>query len=154
VVIMSTILVGVDGSENARRALEWAIDEAAGRQTPMRVTVLTVVPAAVIVGPGATGADLPVGASHLRAAEETAQAQVDKALADSGHTVAVSVKVTSGTPAEELVNATADADLLVVGSRGRGGFARLLMGSVSSQVVQHAACPTVVVPTRSPRADG
>jgi nucleotide-binding universal stress UspA family protein len=48
--------------------------------------------------------------------------------------------------AEELVNASRDADMLVVGSRGGGGFARLLMGSVSSQVVHHASCPVVVIP--------
>ena len=51
-----------------------------------------------------------------------------------------------GDPAEELVKASRDADLLVVGSRGSGGFARLLMGSVSSQVTHHAACPVVIIP--------
>jgi len=57
----------------------------------------------------------------------------------------VTVRAVSGIPAQELINASHDADLLVVGSRGGGGFAGLRMGSVSSQVVHHAACPVVVV---------
>jgi nucleotide-binding universal stress UspA family protein len=58
----------------------------------------------------------------------------------------VTVSAVTGDAAEELVNASRDADMLVVGSRGSGGFARLLMGSVSSQVTHHAECPVVVVP--------
>jgi len=54
--------------------------------------------------------------------------------------------VAMGDAAEELVRASRDADLLVVGSRGSGGFAKLLVGSVSSQVTHHAACPVVIVP--------
>lgn len=56
------------------------------------------------------------------------------------------VSATTGDVAEELVKASRDADMLVVGSRGSGGFARLLMGSVSSQVTHHAECPVVVIP--------
>ena len=56
------------------------------------------------------------------------------------------MSVSAGDPAEELVKASRDADMLVVGSRGSGGFARLLMGSVSSQVTHHAACPVVIIP--------
>jgi nucleotide-binding universal stress UspA family protein len=56
------------------------------------------------------------------------------------------VSVATGQPAEELVMASRNADLLVVGSRGTGGFTRLLLGSVSSQVVHHAASPVVVIP--------
>jgi nucleotide-binding universal stress UspA family protein len=56
------------------------------------------------------------------------------------------VSVVTGDAAEELVRASRDADMLVVGSRGSGGFARLLMGSVSSQVTHHATCPVVIIP--------
>ena len=56
------------------------------------------------------------------------------------------MSVATGDVAEELVRASRDADMLVVGSRGSGGFARLLMGSVSSQVTHHAECPVVVIP--------
>ena len=55
-------------------------------------------------------------------------------------------EVVSGTPAHELLSAAKDADLIVVGSRGAGGFTRLLMGSVSTQVSHHAHCPVVVIP--------
>lgn len=58
----------------------------------------------------------------------------------------VNIRSVSGVPAEQLLKAAADADMLVVGSRGAGGFARLLLGSVSSQVVRHAHCPVVVIP--------
>jgi nucleotide-binding universal stress UspA family protein len=64
----------------------------------------------------------------------------------------VTVRSVSGSPAEELIKAAAGADLLVVGARGSGGFARLLMGSVSSQVTHHAPCPVVI--TSGPAAKG
>jgi nucleotide-binding universal stress UspA family protein len=71
---------------------------------------------------------------------------VDKVAGEIGEAPAITVSVGTGDAAEELVNASRDADMLVVGSRGGGGFARLLMGSVSSQVVHHASCPVVVIP--------
>ncbi|GAA4612060.1 hypothetical protein GCM10023195_51450 [Actinoallomurus liliacearum] len=74
------------------------------------------------------------------------RAAADKAAA--GHEVSIKVRAITGVPAEELLNASAGTDLLVVGSRGHGGFARLLLGSVSSQCVHHADCPVVVVPSR------
>jgi nucleotide-binding universal stress UspA family protein len=58
----------------------------------------------------------------------------------------VNVRALSGFVVRELVDASQDADLVVVGSRGGGGFGRLLLGSVSNEVVQHSACPVVVVP--------
>jgi nucleotide-binding universal stress UspA family protein len=70
--------------------------------------------------------------------------QVANEIGETGPEVTVSVS--AGDPAEELVKAPRDADMLVVGSRGSGGFARLLMGSVSSQVTHHAACPVVIIP--------
>ena len=72
---------------------------------------------------------------------------MDKVANEIGETgPEVTVSASAGDPAEELVKASRDADMLVVGSRGSGGFARLLMGSVSSQVTHHAACPVVIIP--------
>jgi len=73
---------------------------------------------------------------------------VQKALSQAGGPApaSVTVRAVSGLPAEELVKASSDSDLVVVGSRGGGGFARLRIGSVSSQVMHHAACPVVVIP--------
>ena len=75
------------------------------------------------------------------------QKMVDEAAKDLGETPPeVTVRVTTGDPAEELVKASRDADMLVVGSRGSGVFAKLLIGSVSSKVTHHAASPVVVIP--------
>ncbi len=77
------------------------------------------------------------------------QELVDKVANETSATPSeVAIRVSSGNPAEELVNASRDADMLVVGSRGGGGFSSLMMGSVSSQVAHHAVCPVVVVPER------
>jgi nucleotide-binding universal stress UspA family protein len=72
---------------------------------------------------------------------------VDKVAGEIGEKVPeVTICVATGNAADELVKASHDADMIVLGSRGSGGFTRLLMGSVSSQVTHHAACPVVVVP--------
>jgi nucleotide-binding universal stress UspA family protein len=80
------------------------------------------------------------------ATRKAVQQFVDKAASETGETPAeITVDVVTGDAAEELINASRDADMVVVGSRGGGGFAQLLMGSVSSKVTHHAACPVVVV---------
>jgi nucleotide-binding universal stress UspA family protein len=80
-------------------------------------------------------------------ARAAAQAEVDKTLASlSDHPDSVTVEAVHGLPAEELINAGQGADMIVLGSRGGGGFARMVMGSVASQVVHHAHCPVVVLP--------
>jgi nucleotide-binding universal stress UspA family protein len=143
---MPGITVGIDGSAHSVRALEWAIKEAAVRHAP--VTVLTVhsVPMSGWTGnPIALSRDADDQQKAYEAAEEltlkvTGQLGEDKPAA-------VTVRAVSGFPAQELIDASRDADLLVVGSRGAGGFAKLLVGSVSNQVVHHAHCPVVVVPT-------
>jgi nucleotide-binding universal stress UspA family protein len=145
---MSGILVGIDGSDHAMRALEWAINEASLRHTPL--TVLTVHQAVA----GYLGDhDLYQGDSDRTAqAREVAQDETNRILEKSGPESmppSVTVKAVTGLPAEELLNAAAAADIVVVGSRGAGGFKRLLMGSVSTQVTLHAHCPVVVIPAEN-----
>ena len=142
---MAGITVGVDGSHDAYRALEWAMREAAARHAPLTVlTVHDVAASAWIGNPVILTADEPVVEQVRQAAQES----VAKAAAQIGESqpASVTVRALSGFPAQELIEASRDADLLVVGSRGGGGFARLMMGSISDQVVHHAHCPVVVVP--------
>ena len=138
---MSGILVGVDGSGHSQRALEWAMREAAIRHVP-----LTVHEAVRGYYSGmATYPDDPARTDDARVA---AQAGTDKVLAglDGPRPESVMVKAVHGFPAEELINAGKDADMIVLGSRGTGGFTRLMMGSVAGQVAQHALCPVLIVP--------
>jgi nucleotide-binding universal stress UspA family protein len=144
---MPGIIVGVDGSDHSRLALRWAIREAAQHRVPL--TVMTVRPAPVRPATRIFWAvpDLPEDSHNPDLTRKAVQQFVDQVATETGETVPeVIVTVTTGDVAEELVRASHDADLLVVGSRGSGGFAKLLMGSVSSQVTHHAACPVVVVP--------
>lgn len=141
---MSGILVGVDGSGHSQRALEWAAKEAALRNTSL--TVLTVHQAVAGFWGGALhyqGDD-----ALVQTVAEAAKAQTDKVLASLGDSkpASVHVKAVEGFPAEEIINAGADADIIVLGSRGGGGFSRMLLGSVSSQVSEHADVPVLIVP--------
>jgi nucleotide-binding universal stress UspA family protein len=144
---MSGIIVGVDGSDHSRLALAWAMREA--KQHHVSLTVMTVRPAPVRPATRIFWAvpDLPDNSHDPELARKAIQEFVDKVANEIGETGPdVTVSVAAGDPAEELVKASRDADMLVVGSRGSGGFARLLMGSVSSQVTHHAACPVVIIP--------
>ena len=89
--------------------------------------------------------DDPVRTDQVR---EAAERETDKVLAGLAgpRPDSVTVRAVHGFPTDELINAGKDADLIVLGSRGAGGFARLLMGSVASQVSQHAYCPVLIVP--------
>ena len=141
---MPGILVGVDGSDHSQRALEWAMKEAAVHHAPL--TVLTVHPA--VRGYFSGAAEYPGDAALTQKAREAAQAEADKVLAGLGDSrpESVTVRAVHGFPAEELINAGKDADMIVLGSRGVGGFTRMLMGSTAGQVVQHAHCPVLIVP--------
>jgi nucleotide-binding universal stress UspA family protein len=141
---MSGIIVGVDGSGHSQRALAWAMHEAAVRRVPL--TVLTVHEAVRGYDSGiAIYADDPARTEDARAA---AQAETDKVLAglDGPHPESITVKAVHGFPVEELINAGKDADMIVLGARGAGGFTRLMMGSVAGQVARHAYCPVLLVP--------
>ena len=141
---MPGIIVGVDGSGHSQRALEWAMKEAAVRQAPL--TVITVHE--LIKGYFGGLVTYPDDKLLAEQAGQRVQAEVEKTVADLGENrpPEVTVKVGFGSAVEELVEAGKSADLLVVGSRGAGGFARMMLGSVSSLVTQHATCPVVIIP--------
>jgi nucleotide-binding universal stress UspA family protein len=138
------IVVGVDGSEPSAEALSWAVIEATKRGAEL-VVVHSYLPTPVgVYGEAAMAWD--PGAEE-QAARVTVDAAVD-AVDGTGLAAPVQRRVVCGGAAETLLEAAAAADLVVVGSRGRGGFARLLLGSVSDQVTHHAPCPVVVVRRR------
>jgi len=141
---MPGITVGIDGSEHSVKALEWAIKEAAIQHSPVTVLAVHLVPKSGWTGNPIT---LPADIADVEKARQAAEELVVKVTSQLGDAQPASVKVSAvnGFPAEALIEASRDADLVVLGSRGSGGFARLMMGSVSSQVVQHAHCPVVVV---------
>lgn len=142
---MSGIKVGVDGSHHASRALQWAMTEAAIRDEPLTVIAVNPVMASYWTGqPAADSGDVEKLA-QVRKAAEAAVADISAKLGGSAP-ASVIVTAVNGFPAQVLVDASADSDLLVVGTRGGGGFAALRLGSVSGQVVHHAKCPVVLVP--------
>ena len=140
---MPGIIVGVDGSGHSQRALEWAMKEATLRHAPL--TVLTVHE--TIRGYFGTAAIIPRDAELTEKAREAAQAEVEKVLGGLGESrpESVTVKAVNGFPVEELIKAGHDADMIVLGSRGAGGFTQLMLGSVTSQVAHHATCPVLIV---------
>lgn len=141
---MSGIIIGTDGSSHSQGAVEWGLREAAVRQVP--ITVVIVFQAAVSDWGGKPG--YPEGDEPAREARAIAQEQTDKALSQLGtaRPPAVEVRALHGIPADELMKAAREADMLVVAARGAGGFARLLLGSVATQLSHHARCPLVIIP--------
>lgn len=136
------IVVGVDGSDHARRALAYALEESRRRDATVEAVFAYHAP---MYYPG-----LEVGVAPPPLPKEKLEAEAMKTLLEALNwvpdDVPVDPVVAEGPPGRVLLDAAADADLLVVGSRGRGGFAGLLLGSTSHQVVSHAHCPVVVVP--------
>jgi len=139
---MPGIYVGIDGSSHSQIALDWAMREAGIRHEPLTVIAVHEVPASGWGGMIVYPQDQELRDQTRKAAQEA----VDKAAAPLGDAAPpMTVQVGIGLPPEQLIEASKDADLIVVGSRGVGGFTRLLMGSTSSQVSQHAHCPVVIV---------
>ena len=140
---MSGIFVGVDGSTHSRTALDWAMREAGIRHAPL--TVITVHEVAA----SGWGGSLEFPADEVMREEErkAVQEAVDETAAQIGDAAPpeITVQALIGQPAPLLIEASKGADLLVVGSRGSGGFARLLLGSVSTQLTEHAQCPVTVI---------
>ena len=133
------IVIGVDGSPSSVQALRWALEQARITGAPVRAVCAWNLPAS----PTYLAVEEDIGYW-----EEGARTVLDGAIKDvtgDAETLPVQREVVCGHPAKVLVDASTDAGLLVVGSRGHGGFAGLLLGSVSQHVVAHASCPVVVV---------
>jgi nucleotide-binding universal stress UspA family protein len=146
---MSVIVVGVDHSAGAREALGFALEEAQLRQATLRA-----VHAWQYGYIGVTGMEggLPAVGGELRDFRDAAAAALDATLREAipdPRGVEVERLVVEGAPAAVLVEESRGADLLVVGSRGYGGFAQLLLGSVSQQCAHHAECPVVIVRSKA-----
>jgi nucleotide-binding universal stress UspA family protein len=140
--LVKTILVGVDGSPGGQTALEFAAREAAAHGATLRLLSAWEVPASVLSGGG-------VPPELYENFEGEARKLLDAAIArvtELEPSVSVEVRVAEGHPGNALVDATAEADLVVIGRRGRGGLAEFLLGSISHQVADHAKCPVVIVP--------
>ncbi len=167
---MGDIVVGVDDSPGARKALAWAVTEARLRGAVLRVVhvhrdeeweaplyfpsqhALPGLPTGSVGEPSSAELAGVVQAQEVlrEAARGRAEELVDKLLGEVG-VAGIEVQPTvvrQRHPADALVELSSDADLLVVGSRGRGGFRELVLGSVTHALVLHAACPVVVVPSR------
>lgn len=144
---MPGIIVGVDGSDHSRYALGWAMREAAKHQLPLTVMSIHPPPVRPLTGIYWGLHSYPEGSFDPERARTAVQDFVDKVASETGEAPPeITISVLEGDAAEELVRASQDAEMLVVGSRGSGGFTRLLLGSVSSQVAQHASCPVVLIP--------
>jgi len=141
---MPGITVGVDGSDHSRKALDWAVREAGVRGTSLTVLAVHPVPRNHWTGDPET---YPTDAAETEKVRQAAEEAVQKAVGQVGEPAptSVTVRAVTGVPAHELVAASAGADLLVVGERGGGGFAKMVLGSVTNQVVTHAESPVVVI---------
>lgn len=146
---MAVVVVGVDGSEESREAFRWALEEARLRQATLRAVHAWTYPA--LFGP----TYIPPEMVDRRVLHSDAKKALDAVVAEiAGENPAAYIErvVTEGPAAQALVEAAKEADLLVVGSRGHGGFTGLLLGSVSQQCAHHAPCAVVIV--RKPRSEG
>jgi nucleotide-binding universal stress UspA family protein len=140
---MPGIIVGVDGSDHSRKALERAVQEAAAHHTSL--TVLTVHQAVRDVYGGVS--HYPGDADLTEKARQAATAEANEVVAALGvQPESVTVTAVHGLPSEEIVKAARGADMVVMGSRGAGGFARLRMGSTATQVAQYAHCAVLILP--------
>ncbi len=136
----TTIVVGIDGSEASKDALRWAARQAGLTGATVHAITVWHVPAPVD--------EALVPPSMEQEWEASSRKVLDQALREvlgENSSVRVRSSVLRGYPVTELLNASRDAELLVVGSRGHGAFTGMLLGSVSQSCASHASCPVVVV---------
>ncbi|MCU4186894.1 universal stress protein [Acidiferrimicrobium sp. IK] len=134
------VVVGVDGSEPSKEALRWAAEQARLVGARLRVVLSWELPSVAYMAP------LPAGLDFDKDAHRVLDEEIAGVLGQPD--VDIEKVVAEGHPAPVLLELSKDADLLVVGSRGHGEFAGMLLGSVSEHCVSHATCPVVVVHRR------
>lgn len=138
------VIVGIDGSPDSVRALTWAVEYARRFELPVEVVAAYQMP--LVLGPAGM-AGFEDSDTLERSASDMLAGVVREALGESAQ---IAQRTALGHPGEVLVQTSQDAPLLVVGSRGRGGFTGMLLGSVSQHCVTHARCPVVVMPHQDP----
>ncbi len=141
---IKNIVVGVDGSDSSRKALRWAYDEAAHHDAQITAVSTWHPPAMPMTPP--YGSLPPEG--YVSQPKQNALDLLEQFVSELDvrePVVDVHTSVEEGNPAEVLIERSKEADLLVVGSRGHGGFKGMLLGSVSHHLVAHAECAVVVV---------
>ena len=144
------IVVGVDSSHGSKTALGWALAQARLTGVAVEAVAAWQQPATYEYSYGTIPFPSP-GDTIAATAEKVLTETVAEAVGTGGQPVDVRVKVAHGPAAQILLEAAAGAELLVVGSRGHGAFAGMLLGSVSQHCIQHAPCPVIVVPDDKPR---
>jgi nucleotide-binding universal stress UspA family protein len=145
---MNEFVVGVDGSDHSRMALPWAAAAADAVGVPVRAVQSWIHPRAAVL----PIAPVPVSAEEMD--EQTREAITTVATDTLGSSAVVTIDVLRGQPAGALLQTVTPDNVLVLGSRGLGGFAGLLLGSVSQECVEYASCPVVVVRTDRVVGDG
>jgi nucleotide-binding universal stress UspA family protein len=154
VLLMGVIVVGVDGSKSSRAALDWALAEAALRGSSLRAVHAWSIPA---IGTSEAPWSLMSTSDYMEldpdelatAAGDALEREIADAQGTAGSGIVIERAVVDAPAADAIVDSGKDAELIVVGSHGRGAVASLLLGSVSQHVAQHASCPVVIV--RAPR---
>ncbi|WP_435271431.1 universal stress protein [Streptomyces sp. 1222.5] len=139
------VVVGVDGSPSSYEALRWGVRYAALVGGTLDAVTAWEQPG--LYGWSAPAVDTDIDVDEAR---ERMTRELTDVLGGEG-AAAVTTHIAHGNPAEVLLRAAEGAEVVVVGSRGRGGFARALLGSVSQHVSQHASCPVVIVHTKKSR---
>jgi len=137
------IIAATDGSEQSLRAVEWAACEAATRGAPLHIVAVPVLPRRMAWERGSDGAPQNVADAIIRSYDR-ALAQAAGRAAEIEPGLEIRTALRSGPPAQALCEAGSQASMLVVGSRGSGGLAAMVLGSVSRHVATHADCPVVV----------
>jgi nucleotide-binding universal stress UspA family protein len=149
----SSVVVGVDGSRGSSEALRWAIAEARLRKAPLRAVHAWVYVQPDV--PSLVGYPYEYVHSVVDDRRQAAELTLERATSElaEAHDIEIERILAEGPAARVLIEAVGADDLLVVGSRGHGGFTSLLLGSVSQQCAHHAPCPVVIVRgTNAPNA--